>query len=174
MLIRHDWSKRSLIIVVVLVVIIIICSVTDVVHNLYDQANTELQAVATVVTTFVQDGVLDEEAARIATSGRLMGNWRIHTVRAFGYGYEYAGPVASELPHNIVLVAIEQSGIPAAIAWLVMVFFVGFKQKRWYLMTGLLALGMFDHLLWGQLGTWVIIGVGMMSKPHTDLIWRTT
>ena len=115
----------------------------------------------------------NDDAWNIATGDRIGGYWRLSPIEPLGHGYNidkfYDG-----IPHNMVLIIIEQVGIAAALAWLFVIFYCLIKTKWKYAFIGVLALSVFDHYLWTQVApwTWAIIGVATASEIKRDLIFK--
>ncbi len=76
--------------------------------------------------------------------------------------------------YNIPLVIVQQVGILAAIAWLVVMIYCLIKSKWKYALIMVIGLGIFDNFLFCQLGAlwWVIIGVITNTPIKSDLIFR--
>lgn len=96
----------------------------------------------------------------IATGYRWSTHWRIRPIQPFGYGYNmtefYPG-----IPHNIILIIIEQVGLLGLAGWLVATFYVWRKSKRHYLWAGVLGLGMLDHFSFTQIAPWYFVMLGI-------------
>jgi hypothetical protein len=100
--------------------------------------------------------------------GQRFTHWKLSPIKPFGYGINlthfYYG-----IPHNIFLIIIEQVGILALIAWLIIAF-QGIKNKRWrYVWVGFILLGLCDHFIWTQGGVWMWCLTGItFIKEKTD------
>lgn len=98
-------------------------------------------------------------------TGYRQSNTHINSIKPFGYGLNltrfYWG-----IPHNIILIIIEQVGILAAIAWLWVVAYQTFTTPYKYAWLGLLFLGVLDHFVWTQAAPyfWVLAGVSNQIK----------
>lgn len=103
-------------------------------------------------TQAITDNGQREQLLYFATGYRAFGNWNLTIpIQPFGYGYNmtrfYIG-----IPHNIVLIIVEQVGIVAAICWL-WIAAKGMKYET-YVWVGIVALGVFDHFIWTQAAPW--------------------
>jgi hypothetical protein len=113
-------------------------------------------------------------STRAATLDNVFGqrftHWQLSPIKPFGYGINlthfYYG-----IPHNIFLIIIEQVGILALIAWLVIAY-QGIRNKKWrYVWVGFLLLGLADHFIWSQgaVWFWCLCGLTFM-KEKTNAI----
>jgi hypothetical protein len=113
------------------------------------------------------------ELMNIATGYRWMTHWRIRPIKLFGYGYNltefYPG-----IPHNIILIIIEQVGLIGLAGWLVATAYCVKVSKRWYLWVTFLALGVFDHYFWTQWAPayWIAIGISEAHRQKTAVIFK--
>jgi len=82
----------------------------------------------------------------------------------------------TRIVHNVPLVIVQQLGYPgvlAGVAWLFISVWC-LRRTRWrYVWVAVLALSVFDHYLWTQLGHWwwVLVGISTVSQPGNDLIF---
>lgn len=121
------------------------------------------------------DVELDEDGAllNIATGYRWIDHWALSSIKPFGYGYNidayYFG-----IPHNVILIIIEQVGVMAAIAWMIAVCYCLIKTKWKYAFIAVLALGVFDHFIWSQVAPWiwVLAGVATASQIKSDKVFK--
>ncbi len=119
------------------------------------------------------DNATKSQILNVATGYRWVQHWKLSPIKPFGYGFNmsefYWG-----IPHNTVLVIIEQVGILAAIAWLIVVIYCLIKTKWKYAFIAILALSVFDHYLFTQVSPWIwcIIGVASVSKINNDHIFK--
>ncbi len=66
-----------------------------------------------------------------------------------GHGYQMVNFPADGIVHNVPLVIVQQVGIAAAIAWVIL---IALLFKRWvYLFAAIVGMGIFDHFLFTQL-----------------------
>jgi hypothetical protein len=101
--------------------------------------------------------------------GQRITHFKISEIRPFGYGLNltkfYYG-----IPHNIVLIIIEQIGIAAVLCWL-WIAGIGIRRKESrYIWIAFVLLGVFDHFIWTQAAPWfwilagVTLGLSNMNK----------
>jgi O-antigen ligase len=100
----------------------------------------------------------------IATGYRWSTHWRIRPIQPFGYGYNLTN-FYHGIPHNIILIIIEQIGLVGLAAWLVATAYCIKVSRRWYLWGTFLALGVVDHYSWTQIAPWYFAMVGI-SEAH--------
>lgn len=145
-------------------------------HGWSLKLNTSLMAVVAVAVLMVGLGIMTKAqhpiVERLQTAsvlnwsapdmkaldkiiGYRLTHWQLTMpIKPLGYGYNmlkfYWG-----IPHNIILIIIEQSGILAVLAWL-WIAYLGIKQKSTRLLwIGFVALGVFDHFIWTQAAPWM-------------------
>lgn len=109
--------------------------------------------------------------------------WRIHLVehgmanlRPLGDGYSVTA-FKRDTVHNVPLIIVQQLGYPgilAALAWLWVSGYCLVKTRWKYAWLLLLALGVFDHFTWTQMGAWwwCLVGVSTASDIKADLIFK--
>lgn len=110
----------------------------------------------------------------ILTGDRWLVHWRLNRpIQPFGYGYNMTNYYYG-IPHNILLIIIDQVGILALLAWLFVVGYCLVKTKYKYAFIAVLALGVFDHYIWTEVGFWwwVLVGVATASTIKRDLIFK--
>lgn len=170
-IIRKDFGKRLLLPAGVATIALVLLFTVGAGAKLYEPAFTKIaQAKAAVNATTVEerDNLLEE-----ATGYRWITHWRIDRIKPFGYGYNmtqfYHG-----IPHSIVLIIIQQVGIVAALAWLVVAKYCLIKTKWKYAWITMIGLGAFDHYFWTQAAPWfwVLAGVSTASNIKADYIFR--
>ncbi len=169
-IIRRDFGRRMLaplgISIVGLLMLVVSGHLGVVVNPTLERFNQV--ALAAETDGIERDLLLDE-----ATGYRWVTHWRLSPIQPLGYGYNidkfYLG-----IPHNIVLIIIEQVGIIAALAWLFAMGYLLIKTKWRYAVIGVLALGLLDHYFWTQVApwTWALSGVASVSDIKSDLIFR--
>lgn len=201
-LIRRDWSKKIWLPIGAIILTISLCTVFGITQKLYYPTiqkialaseaveNTPIGNVVDVVTPDVITNKLEEiaednkevnvetasksEILDVATGYRWVSNWNLSPIKPFGYGYNinefYWG-----IPHNIVLIIIEQVGILAMLAWLFATGYCLIKTKWKYGFIMILAMGFFDHYIWTMVGCWyfVIVGMATTSMIKSDKIFKT-
>lgn len=171
LIIRRDWSKKILLPIGIVVILFIFGLSTGALQKLYQPTVDKVVAFTQVIRgnhTESTDKLMD-----IATGFRWTTYWKLSPIKPFGYGYniDYFYP---GIPHNVVLIIIEQIGIAGAIAWLFVILYCLIKTKWKYAFIAILSLSVFDHFIWTQVATWefAIIGVASASKINSDLIFR--
>ena len=94
-------------------------------------------------------------------------------LRMFGNGYVITEFYAT-IPHNIMLIIVEQVGFLAAGAWLVVTFYLLLKTKWKYAWIMFIALGVWDHFIWTQAAPWfwVLCGVTSLNDIKSDRIFK--
>lgn len=113
------------------------------------------------------------EVLRKATGNRFMTHWTLSPIRPLGYGYNISA-FYHGIPHNVLLIIIEQLGIPAALAWVYLIVY-GIIKTRWrYAYVALFALGVWDHLIFTQMAPWwpAIIGASTASGQVNANLYR--
>lgn len=169
LIIRRDWSKKILLPIGLVVIVAIIGLSTGIVQKLYQPTIDKV----TSFTSAVKGEGNTDELMDVATGYRWTTYWKLSPIKPFGYGYNindfYEG-----IPHNVVLIAIEQVGIVGALAWVFVTLFCLVKTKWKYAFIAILALSIFDHFLWTQIAPfwWCLIGVTSASKMESDLIFK--
>jgi hypothetical protein len=105
-----------------------------------------------------------------ATGYRWMGNWHLTMpIKLFGYGINinhfYVG-----IPHNIVLIIIEQCGFIALVAWFT-IWLILIKKFSWHYRwawIGMLLMGVFDHFIWTEACIWFWCLAGATVAQYTQ------
>ena len=170
MIIRRDWSKKILLPIGVIIILGVVGLSTGSAQKLYQPTLDKIVAFTQVINGNGDTNKLMD----VATGYRWTTYWKLSPIKPFGYGYNindfYPG-----IPHNVVLIIIEQVGILAALAWLFVVFYCLIKTKWKYAFIAILALSVFDHYIWTQAAPWLwaIIGVASVSKIDSDLVFRS-
>jgi len=115
-----------------------------------------------------------DEKLEIATGYRWLTHWNISEIKPFGHGYIITA-FYKGIPHNMVLIIIEQVGILAALAWLWVVGYCLFKTRWKYAWLAIIALSVWDHYLWTMAAPWwwAVVGVSTTSQIKNDLIFRS-
>lgn len=195
-IIRRDFSKKILLPIATLILVTLICFPIGVTQALwqstyhrisyaYQAITMNEETVETEVITHFNPSTISEdkeietreftkdELFNHATGYRLETYWKINPLKPFGYGYNinnfYYG-----IPHNMILIIVEQIGIIAAIAWMIVCGYGVFKTKWKYVWIGFLSLGIFDHYLWTMAAPWfwVLAGVSSSDKIENDYIFK--
>ena len=171
-LVRQDWSKRLALVVACLVGIVALTVPFGIPQQLYSYAWGLISAgwLALGFTGTERDALLN-----VATGHRWLEYWVLSPIRPLGYGYNinnfYYG-----IPHNVVLIIIEQVGVVAAIAWVWVVGWGVWKSKWKYAWVAIIALSFWDHYVWTQMGLylWCLAGASSSSKIESDKIFSST
>lgn len=170
-LIRRDFGRKMIVPVVAIILVASICWGFGITQDLYYPATEKVVAAKEAMTE--EDAMVRGELLDEATGYRWLGHWSLSPIKPLGYGYNmtefYEG-----IPHNIVLIIIEQVGILAAIAWIFVSVYCIIKTKWKYAWIGILALGVFDHFLFTQVAPWwwLLVGVSTASAIKSDLIFK--
>jgi len=144
------------------------------------------------VAIVVQNVTDRQELLDTATNLRWLHYWKLSPIKPLGYGYninyfympgdaetgnmtaalEKAG-VTGGIPHNVVLVIIEQLGVIALGAWLVIVY-KGFRSGWTYAWIGYVVLGIWDHELWTVAAPlmFILAGTSSANPVKEDYIYR--
>ena len=77
------------------------------------------------------DELNDDERLELATGYRWLTHWRISEIKPFGHGF-IVTEFYKGIPHNIILIIIEQVGILGALAWLFVIGYCLIKTKWKY------------------------------------------
>ena len=86
----------------------------------------------------------------------------------FGTGWEWS--IEGSIPHNVPLLISTQYGIPAALAWLALMFYGIFKTKYKYIFLLLLSISVIEHYPWTFMMIIPFLLLGF--REGTDLIYR--
>jgi len=95
----------------------------------------------------------------------------IETASVTGHGYAlYNKQDWYPKVHNVPLVVLDQVGILAAIAWVIVTGYCLFKSRYKYLWLGLITLGLFDHITWTVFAPywWLIVGITVMHYRQNN------
>lgn len=201
LLIRRDWSLKLLAPVVALSITLAVCTPLGITKDLYlptaqKIASAKEAGEGTVVVNMIDRivpeaiqrpivGLLDRAAPATsseesrdelldrATNTRWLTHWSLRPIKPFGHGYNMTA-FYEGIPHNMVLIIIEQVGILAAVAWCFVTLWCLVKTRWKYAFAAVLALGVFDHYLWTQVAPWwwAIVGVSTASSIDSDLIFK--
>lgn len=92
-----------------------------------------------------------------------------------GSGYVVNPVDAVDNPiYNVPLVIAQQIGIIGALAWLFLIIYCLIKTKWKYAFIAIIAMGLFDNIMWCQFGIYLfaLVGVSTVSERKSDLIFR--
>jgi hypothetical protein len=158
MMIRKDWDKKAWIMLSIVAVCVIITFATGIDKILLWQTYDKVE--------YLQAG---EPLER--TLNRV---YDLHPLRFFGYGLNIT-EFYETIPHNIVLIIIEQAGFIPVIAWFVVSLYLAIKTRWHYLWIAFISLGVWDHFIWTQAAPyfWVLCGVSSLNDIGSDLIFRS-
>lgn len=152
---RRDWSRKILLPLGVIVLFIVIATPLGITQTLFGRGIDMIKGVYRAVT---DDSLTPEERNELldkATNTRWLGGWRLHRpVQALGHGinltYHYKG-----IPHNIVLLIMDQLGPVAMLAWFAVII-GGIKKTAWkYAYLALLLFGVFQPFVWTKMAPWI-------------------
>ena len=159
LIIRRDWSRRLLLSAGVLVLVVLACAPSGVLGQLWHTNRVEAAS---------------QNNWEAVWEGRLEA-WKnaVTDIKPFGYGYTPFYVRYSSI-HSVPLRILYETGPLASLAWLFVVGYVMVKTKRKYIPTAIIALSLFDHMLWTQLSvyTFTAIGIAMRDDDVGDLIFK--
>lgn len=93
------------------------------------------------------------------------GNWNLTMpIRPFGYGFNFNNFYVG-IPHNLGLIIIEQVGIVAFIAFVLLAIYM-IRKMSWHwkwVWIGMILLGVFDHFIWTEAAPWWWLVAGICS-----------
>jgi len=97
----------------------------------------------------------------------------LHHISVFGHGYEISNFSTATI-HNVPLIVMAQIGPIAALVWIWTTVWCLIKTQWKYAFVVVLAMSLFDHLVWTEAcyWWWVLVGVASASTVETDLIFR--
>ncbi len=186
-LVRRDWSWRIILPVSALVITLIVTSLTGIIWSIQAPTLSRLHLAQDTIQGKDTYQLVENNPWLSAKSGETDGTSTLDKVigfrishsqltmpiKPFGYGINLA-KFYWGIPHNVVLIIIEQVGILAALAWIfVMIVQLKYSPMK-YTIVGILALSVFDHFVFTQAAPWwwCIIGITSVSKLKSDLIFR--
>jgi hypothetical protein len=180
-LFRHDWGKRLWIPLGCLLAVVVVWTAVGNTGKLYQYFDDRVNSVKAIVTgqpsVVVQGTTYDSsQFGELALHGRLqVAIDAIKNVSWLGHGVEIQDNSVNPV-HNVLLIIMNQIGPVAALAWLFMVIMLTIKTKWKYAWIAVLALSVFDHFIFDQLGSWVYLLAGLstveLGKQKSDLIFR--
>lgn len=133
----------------------------------------KIRTVETIVNT---KGVTDEvEIAQKITNNRWSTFvWGIKRTKLLGHGLNLTDFSKERMVHNVPLIISNQIGPIGAVAWLVIIGWCLVRTRWKYAFIAILALSVFDHFIWTQVGFWwwALVGVATISTLDTDLIFK--
>jgi len=161
LLVRRDWSKRTLLPAGLIVLLIVVGTLTGLTHQLW--------------STMRVDAAVQGDMHTVV-SGRLDG-WKmaLTDIRPLGHGYSPLN-VSYDSVHNVPLRILYEVGPLAAACWVFVMVSVLAKSKRKYIPAAIIGLSLVDHFMWTQLCiyTFVALGIAMQPKGESDLVFRST
>lgn len=179
LLIVRDWSIKTMLPIATLIVALLMATPLGITHNLYlgkaditvaqsgegfnPSTVDKVDAVKGAIQNVNNPPVFNEDMD-VATGYRWSTHWRIRPIQPFGYGYNLTNFYWG-IPHNIILIIIEQIGLIGLAAWLAVTAYCVKTSKRWYLWASFLALGMVDHYFFTQWAPAWFVAVGL-SEAH--------
>lgn len=178
-LLRKDWSKKLLIIIVSLVILASVYIGIGHGKTLYSYAVNIAQN--NQVSTFISKDRFDAED--IASGNDTVLGIRIKLIKdsltdlqSFGEGY-YVTAFKRNTVHNVPMIIVQQLGYPgmiAGLAWLWVTIYCLVKTRWKYVFVLILALSVFDHFVWTQIGSWwwAIVGASTVTAIKSDYIFK--
>lgn len=177
-LVRRDFSRKIVAVACVIGGLVIVGLSTGIIVPLFS-GNGNLATASSIISG--NTSITSEILNRLLSGRQVPIAEAVHNISLLGHGYFTMSTVNGQIVHNIPLIIIDQLGIFAGIAWLVLVF-AGIIRTKWkYAWIMVLAMGVFDHYLWTQFQpwVWVLAGVSSTSVIKNDLMfkgvrWTTT
>ncbi len=171
-LIRRDWGRKLAIVASATAAIAVIALVSGYGQTLYGYAGKIIGN--ETVSPYGETGV-----PRNAIQYRLEVIRDVMThIQPLGEGYNLTDFSRSPNIHNVPLVLVQQLGYPgtlAAMAWLFVVIYCLVKTKWKYAWVAMLALSVWDHFIWTQLGVvwWILVGASTAPADiKSDLLFK--
>jgi hypothetical protein len=168
-LVRSDWSKKLWYPLGIVVSLIIIFTITGHTQSLYNHMLNNLNALPTMAS--------NSNSLNVALTGRLAAYDRaINSLTLFGHGFEINRAPADmySTVHNVPLIIVDQIGVFAGMAWLIVSVYCLVKTKWKYAWIAVLSMSLFDHFIWTHLAPfwWVLVGVSTSSQIKNDMIFK--
>lgn len=164
-LIRRDWSRKTLLPIGVLTGLIVISTSLGVAQALWDRAFTMADAGYRAVTDASISPEERSDLLDVALNGRWSYGWSVQRpIQPLGYGLEITYHSVLT-PHNIILLVTDQLGPLGACAWVVAVG-GGMKKTKWkYAFLALLLFGVFQPFVWTMMAPymWTMAGAATTS-----------
>jgi hypothetical protein len=174
-LIRHDYSKKLFVTLAVVLILGGSWYVFGSGEKLYMEAGDNIAAAADIVTGDISRyGGLYGAIDMALTDRQELAMDAIKDLSLFGHGYtitNYEGRTV----HNVPLIIIDQIGIAAGLAWLVVTLYCLIKTKWKYLWLSVLILSVFDHYTWTQFAPWwwAFVGITTVTTIDDDFVFRS-
>ena len=174
-LVRKDWGKRLAIVLALMAIIVVVGLVSGYTQTLYGY--TGKVVVGEPASPYGSSGLpRDAIGYRLQVIGDAMSN-----IKPLGEGYNLTDFSRSPNVHNVPLVLVQQLGYPgilAAMAWLWVSIWCLVKTRWKYAWIAILALSVWDHFTWTQLGVmwWLVVGVSTapdnIDNIKSDLLFK--
>ncbi len=185
-LFRQDWGWKLAVAIVPVIIVASIWFSLGWGQQLYSYTwglvTGEPDAYYTSNGTYKLSEIVPDDVRVVATSA-IGARWMLITramsdLRPLGEGYSVT-VFNNRTVHNVPLVIVQQLGYPgilAGMAWLFISIRCLVKTKWKYAWVAVLALAIWDHYLWTQIGYlwWVIVGASTTDNLKSDLIFRKT
>ncbi len=155
---NQDWGWKLVIATGAVAVVLITMFVSGIIIRAQNPTIGRIEELRKVATR--QPADIDEMV------GYRLTHWKLTMpVKPFGYGINITNFYWG-IPHNIILIIIEQIGPLAALMWL-WVALRGTTKKKWqYAWIGMIALGIFDHFLFTQACVWFWVLAGVSAGAN--------
>jgi len=162
-LVRKDWGRKLAIVLAPVVIIVVVGLVSGYGQTLYGYTG---KIVAREAASPYGSSGLPRDAIQYRL--QVIKDAMTH-IQPLGEGYNLTDFSRSANVHNVPLVLVQQLGWPgilAALAWLWVSIWCLVKTKWKYAWVAILALSVWDHFIWTQLGVvwWMV--VGMSTAPE--------
>jgi len=167
---RRDWGKKLAIVLAPVAVIVVLGLVSGYGPTLYGYAGKIIGG--ETASPYSGEGV-----NAIQYRLQVIEDAMTH-IKPLGEGYNLTDFGRSANVHNVPLVLVQQLGylgILAGMAWLFVSVYCLVKTKWKYAWVAILALSVFDHFIWTQLGVvwWVLVGVSTApDNIKSDLLFK--
>lgn len=168
-LIRRDWGKKLAVVLILVNIVVVMGIVSGYGQNLYSYA--EKVASGEAASPYGEDSKVQRKAV-------------VHRLEVIEYAMTHIKPLGDgynltdfsrkpAIVHNVPLVLVQQLGYPgilAALAWLWVSVWCLWKTKWKYAWVLILALSVWDHFVWTQLGVVWCVLVGASTAPAMDSV----
>jgi len=171
-LIRHDYSKKILLPISILIIAIVAWVAIGKADETFAHTLKNFKAIQSI-----EQGITDESLDQTLTGRWVVIKRAMQDIQILGHGYVLtpAPNSGDRRPvHNMPLLAVDQVGVLAGVAWLWVTIYC-FVKTRWkYFWMAVMAASVFDYYIWTQFMPywWVFAGVSLIDTNHNDLIFR--
>jgi len=180
MMARRDWSRKLVVVSAVAIAVAIIWVSLGWGLNLYGFTKQTVTLQPRHSPKAVEEITKESGEGKYSSAvGYRIGviSGALHSIKAFGEGYNLTAFSKVRNVHNVPLVIVQQLGWPgvlAGVAWLWVTLYCLIKTRWKYAWVTLIALCVWDHYIWTQMAPvwWALIGVSTKSSIKSDLIFK--